>query len=109
MDVLGAILDTATPESLKRLAEKIEPYQKPKPKKSELPETLSTGEFQQELKRKFGIVKRRDWIRNDLFAQCQALKDYAYGLGGGYGSSIRIDKKAIDWIDKHFQLIDWKG
>lgn len=108
MSALLELIREAPPEDRKVAAEMLMPYL-PKKAEPELPETLSTGEFQQELKRKFGIVKRLDWIRNDLFAQCPALKDYAYGLGGGYGSSIRIDKKAIDWIDKHFQLIDWKG
>lgn len=108
MSVLLELIREAPPEDRKAAAEMLMPYL-PRNTEPELPETLSTGEFQQELKRKFGIVKRLDWIRNDLFAQCPALKDYAYGLGGGYGRPIKIDKKAIDWIDKHFQLIDWKG
>lgn len=108
MSALLELIREAPPEDRKAAAEMLKPYLLVK-KEPELPQLLSVDEFRHEIKNRFGITKRPDWIRNDLFAQCPALKDYAYGLGGGYGRPIKIDKKAIGWIDKHQQLIDWKG
>ena len=108
MSALLELIREAPPEDRKVAAEMLMPYL-PRNTEPELPQLLSVYEFRHELKKQFGITKRPDWIRNDLFAQCPALKDYAYGLGGGYGRPIKIDKQAIDWIEKHQQLIDWKG
>lgn len=108
MSVLLELIREAPPEDRKAAAEMLMPYL-PKKTEPELPQLLSVDEFRHEIKKRFGITKRPDWIRNDLFAQCPALKDYAYGLGGGYGRPIKIDKQAINWIEKHQQLIDWKG
>lgn len=108
MSALLELIRETPPEDRKAAAELLKPYLLVK-KEPELPQLLSVDEFRHEIKNRFGITKRPDWIRNDLFAQCPALKDYAFGLNAGRGHRLKIDEEAITWISKHKQLIDWRG
>lgn len=107
MHALLELVREAPPEDLKEIADIFKHHLGTD--KPVSPKLLSVDEFQSALQTRLGITKRKDWIRNDLFAQCPALKDFAYGLNAGRGHRLKIDERAIDWIDKHRQLIDWRG
>lgn len=74
--------------------------------KKQIPERLLTvKEFQQQLP----VRKRADWIRNDLFQRNPELKRFAFNLNAGKGRPLKINPKAIDWINGHLDEIDWRG
>lgn len=108
MSALLELIREAPPEDKEEIAKQLKPYlfKKEKPQPTKL---LNVKTFHQELYRRFGILKRHDWIRNDMFAQCPELKKYAYGLNTGKGHPVRIDEKALDWIGEHRREIDWRG
>lgn len=109
MSAFLELIKETPPEDMKEAAEIFCRYLQKEQKEAKPPKLLSLAEFQKELKEKIGIEKRKDWLRNNLFAQCPALKDYAFGLNAGRGHRLKIDEEAITWISKHKQLIDWRG
>ena len=74
--------------------------------KQHSPEKLLTVK---ELQRQLPVRKRADWIRNDLFCQNPALKQFAFNLNAGKGHKLKISPKALDWIADHTDEINWKG
>lgn len=109
MSAFLELIKETPPEDMQEAAEIFRRYLQKKQKEAKPPKLLSLTEFQKRLKTDVGIEKRKDWLRNDLFAQCPALKDYAFGLNAGRGHRLKIDEEAITWISKHKQLIDWRG
>lgn len=75
------------------------------PKKHSPERLLTVKDFQQQLP----VRKREDWIRNDLFYRNPELKQFAFNLNAGKGRPLKINPKAIDWINGHLDEIDWRG
>lgn len=93
--------DMIANEVIKRIVDKYDLV----PKQKNPERLLTVKEFQQQLP----VRKRADWIRNDLFCQNPGLKQFAFNLNAGKGRPLKINPKAIDWINDHLDEIDWRG
>lgn len=109
MHALLELVREAPPEDMEEIAKAFKPYLKDKEKQPKTNRMLSTPKFRKKLCERFGIKKRPDWIRNDMFARCPELKKFASSRNEGTGHSLLIDEKALDWIADHHDEIDWRG
>ena len=109
MSALLELIKEAPPEDLESAAKLLKPYLVIKQEQPATDHLLGTKEFKKKLEQRFGIRKRLDWIRNDMFVQCPELKQFAYSRNAGSGHYCKIDEKALDWIADHKHDIDWKG
>lgn len=102
---MGALLEMvkeSSAEDRQAIAEFLKPYLVEE-KKPQIEKLLTVKEFQKQLP----VVKRYDWIRNDLFQRNPELKRFAFNLNAGKGRPLKISPKALDWIADHD--IDWRG
>lgn len=105
MSALLELVKESSPEERKAVAEFLRPYLRPVETKPKVERLLSMEEFQKHLP----VNKRKDWLRNDLFQRNPELKQFAFNLNAGKGRPLKINAKAIDWINDHLDEIDWRG
>lgn len=108
MSALLELIKETPPEDLKEIALELKPYMHIEVNRPDPDQLLTVPQFKQELS-KLGIVKRLDWIRNDMFVQLPELKDYVFNRNAGPGHHMKISRKAIDVIKQHRDEIDWRG
>ncbi|KRM76461.1 hypothetical protein FC35_GL000674 [Limosilactobacillus coleohominis DSM 14060] len=105
MGALVELVKESSEADRQEMADILRPYLAPKDEQPHVERLLTLKEFQQELP----VPKRLDWVRNDLFYQCPALKQFAFNLNAGKGRKIKINPQALDWINNHMDDIDWRG
>lgn len=105
MSALLELIKEAPPEDRQAVAEFLKPYLQPINTKPKVEHLLNVEEFQKRLP----VQKRKDWIRNNLFQQAPELKQYAFNLNAGKGRPLKINEKAVDWINNHISEIDWRS
>lgn len=103
MDVLGAILDTATPESLKKLAKKIEPYQHP-PKEPKADKWVPL----EKLRSLTPGPKSKNWLQYNLLDAYPETRAWSTDPHPGKGRAIKVNlPKAKKWLADHYESINW--
>ncbi|WP_251548281.1 hypothetical protein [Limosilactobacillus caecicola] len=105
MSALLELIREAPPEDREAAAKLLRPYLVFEKKKQQPERLLSVKEFQSRMP----VKKRTDWIRNDMFIQNPELKQFAFGLNAGKGHPLKISPRALTWIAKHQDDIDWRG
>lgn len=108
MSALLEIIKEAPPEDRKAAAKLLKPYLSVE-SHPHVDRLLTVPQFHDELDKRFGIKKRDDWIRNNMFVVCPELKQFAFGRNTGTGHPLRIDERALGWINIHRGEIDWRG